>query len=263
MTNDAQQHTLETVRYTPGERVSVVTMNRPQAMNSFDTALRRDLLAALKSASEDASRAVVLHGEGRSFGVGADLKEGFPDNMVTHLNNDYRPLFDAIADCPKPVISAIHGATAGISLSLALYCDLSVMAEDAFLLAPFTTIGLVPDGGAHFIFGRAMGYKRAFQALVEAERIGASEALACGLVNKVVSADALEQSVMDWADTYGDRPPLAVARIKTMLRAALTSDFDTVFKAEAEAQQASIDSDDAKEGVDAFLNKRAPVFKGR
>lgn len=256
---DAQ---FSTVRYTPGDRVSVVSLNRPDAMNSFNGALREELPKALALAAGDASRAVVLNAEGRGFGAGADLKEGFPDSLTVQLNNEYRPTFDAIDGCSKPMISAIHGAAAGISLSVALYCDLTVMAEDAFLLAPFTTIGLIPDGGAHFIMGRAMGYKRAFEALVEAQRLSAADALSYGLVNKVVPGDELQDATLTWADSFADKPPLAMAAIKKVLRGAMTHDYDTVFRQEAVEQQVCRMSDDSAEGIDAFLNKRKPVFKG-
>lgn len=255
--------TFNTVLYSPGDRVSVVTINRPDAMNSFDTSLRAELPRALAQAASDESRVVVLNAEGRGFGAGADLKEGFPESLATQLNDEYRPLFDAIDQCPKPVISAIHGAAAGISLSVALYCDLSVMAEDAFLLAPFTTIGLIPDGGAHFLFGRALGYKRAFSALVEATRMSAEDALSFGLVNRVVPADVLQKTTLDWADSFADRAPLAMAQIKQVLRGAMHQDYDTVYRAEAVGQQVCRMSEDAAEGINAFLSKRAPDFKGR
>ncbi|MEM6641247.1 MAG: enoyl-CoA hydratase/isomerase family protein [Pseudomonadota bacterium] len=252
----------ESVVYTPGDRVSVVTIARPEAMNAFNAALRAELPVALQAAAKDQSRAVVLNAQGRGFGAGADLKEGLAESLTLQLNDEYRPSFDAIEQCPKPVISAIHGAAAGISLSLALYCDLTVMADDAFLLAPFTTIGLIPDGGAHFLFGRAMGYKHAFQALVEADRISAADALEYGLINRTVPAHLLEQTTLDWADSFVDRAPLAVAAIKTILRSAMSSDYDTVYRAEADAQQTCRLSEDCAEGIAAFLGKRSPTFKG-
>ena len=251
-----------TVIYTPGDKVSVVTINRPDAMNAFNTALRADLPKALHLAANDGSRVVVLNANGRGFGAGADLKEGFADSLTKQLNEEYRPTFDEIEACTKPVISAINGAAAGVSLSVALACDLTVMADKAFLLAPFTSIGLIPDGGAHFIMGRQLGYKRAFQILVEAERVSAQDALDYGLVNKVVPADELNDATIAWAESLAERAPLAMKAIKKILRGAMTQDFDTVFRIEAVEQQVCRLSDDCAEGVAAFLAKRPATFKG-
>ncbi|MFK8015039.1 MAG: enoyl-CoA hydratase/isomerase family protein [Gammaproteobacteria bacterium] len=253
----------ETVIYQPGERVSKVTINRPDAMNAFNVTLRAELPKALDAAAADGSRVVVLDASGRGFGAGADLKEGFADSLTQQLNEEYRPTFDAIESCAKPVISAIHGAAAGVSLSVALACDLTVMADNAFLLAPFTSIGLIPDGGAHFVMGRQLGYKRAFQILVEAERVNAQSALDFGLVNRVVPADELSEATLAWADSFADRAPLAMASIKKILRGAMHQDFDTVFRAEAVEQQVCRISEDCAEGVSAFLEKRPATFRGK
>jgi enoyl-CoA hydratase/carnithine racemase len=146
------------VRYEQADGVAVVTLNRPDAMNSFTSQLSIDLLAALEDArNDDSVRAVVLTGEGRCFSAGADLRGGLEGRTVFgKLQYEYRPVMTAVASMPKPVIAAVPGSAAGIGLSLALTCDLLIMADDAFLLSPFTTISLVPDGGLNWLLvGRA------------------------------------------------------------------------------------------------------------
>ena len=140
------------------------------------TDLRAALAFALKKAHEDDSvRVVVLTGEGRTFSAGADLKAGIDRDVEEILQVEYRPIQEAITNMPKPVIAAVPGSAAGIGLSLALTCDLLIMADNAFLLSPFTTISLVPDGGSSWFLARRLGYHRAFQLCVEAEAMVVSE----------------------------------------------------------------------------------------
>jgi len=136
------------IKYDQQDAVAVITLNRPDSMNAFTTELRADLLDALERArNNDAVRVLVLTGEGRCFSAGADLKEGGLDRPVTEmLQTEYRPVQEAIASMSKPVIAAVPGSAAGIGLSIALQCDLLIMADNAFMLSPFTTISLVPDG---------------------------------------------------------------------------------------------------------------------
>jgi 2-(1,2-epoxy-1,2-dihydrophenyl)acetyl-CoA isomerase len=175
----------ETVKYEQDDSVAVITINRPDAMNSFDDALRRDLLAACeKAAGDSAIRAVVLTGEGRSFSAGADLKSGLDPNRSIEdmLQQEYRPVLESIWNMEKPVIAAVGGSAAGIGVSFALICDLLVMADNAFLLSPFTTISLVPDGGLNWLLVHQLGYRRAFQLSVESERITADRCVELGLM---------------------------------------------------------------------------------
>lgn len=253
-----------TVIYRGNEHVAHLTINRPDAMNAFNVTLRAELAAALNQAAQDDDiRVVVLDAAGRGFGAGADLKEGLAENLTHQLNDEYRPVLDAIANCPKPVLSIIHGAAAGISLSVALMCDLTIMADDAFLLAPFSSIGLIPDGGAHFAIGRQIGYKRAYQMFVEATRMSAAQALELGLVNRVAASADVQREGLEWAAQLATRAPLSLKYSKQILRRALVDDYDAVFRQEAQLQQVCRQSEDAAEGISAFLGKRAPVFKGR
>ena len=253
------------VRYEQADNIAVITLNRPDAMNSFTSQLSADLLDALERAHHDNSvRAVVLTGEGRCFSAGADLKGGLEGRTVLgKLQYEYRPVMMAVASIPKPVIAAVPGSAAGIGLSLALTCDLLIMADDAFLLSPFTTISLVPDGGLNWLLVRQLGYRRAFQLSVESERIDARRCIELGLANKAVPANALPDAARDWAKALAKRAPLSLAATKKVMRLAQDHDWATCFEAEAELQQSLVGCDDNVEGVQAFFDKREPEFKGQ
>ena len=252
------------VRYEQADGVAVITLNRPDAMNSFTSQLSFDLLDALDKAHNDETvRATVLTGEGRCFSAGADLKGGLEGRTVHgKLQYEYRPVMAAVASMPKPVIAAVPGSAAGIGLSLALTCDLLVMADDAFLLSPFTTISLVPDGGLNWLLVRQLGYRRAFQLSVESERIDATRCVELGLANKAVPADTLQATAREWAQSLAKRAPLSLAATKKVMRLAQDHDWETCFNAEAELQQSLVGCPDNLEGVKAFFDKREPEFKG-
>ena len=253
------------VKFEQDGAVATLTINRPDAMNSFTTELSLELQLALeKVATDEAVRAVILTGEGRSFSAGADLNAGFEGRPVSgKLQYEYRPVFNAIATMPKPVIAAVPGSAAGIGMSIALYCDLVIMADNAFLLSPFTTISLVPDGGLNWILVRHLGYHRAYQLSVEAERIPAARCVELGLVNRTAPADKLQAATKEWADVLAKRAPLSLAATKKAMRFAMDNDWASSYNLEAELQQVCRDSEDCVEGVQAFFDKRAPDFKGK
>ncbi len=256
----------ETVKYDQDGAVAIITIHRPDAMNSFNTELRRDLLGALERAAGDESvRAVVLTGEGRSFSAGADLKGSLSTERTVEqqLQEEYRPALECIAEMGQPVIAAVGGSAAGIGMSFALACDLVIMADSAFLLSPFTTISLVPDGGLNWLLVHQLGYRRAFQLSVEAERISADRCLELGLANKVVPADALLEEAVGWAKSLAERAPLSIAATKKAMRHAASGSWASTFDVEAPLQRALRNSEDCAEGVAAFFEKRKPEFKGK
>jgi 2-(1,2-epoxy-1,2-dihydrophenyl)acetyl-CoA isomerase len=256
----------ETVIYEQQDAVAIISMNRPDSLNGFTSELCADLLLAFEKAQRDESvRAVVLTGEGRAFSAGADLKQGFEGDRTTQekLLLEYAPVLVAIAEIPLPVIAAVPGFAAGIGMSFALHSDLLVMAEDAFLLSPFTTISLVPDGGANWLLVRQLGYHRAYQLSIESERVSADRCLDLGIANKVVPTDTLRDASVAWAKELTKRAPLSLAATKKVMRHAMDNDWFSCFTMEAEEQEKLRGSDDAKEGVDAFFEKREPKFTGQ
>lgn len=255
----------ELVSYEQRDAVAVISLNRPDALNGFTTELLATLRDALIRADEDASvRAVVLTGEGRAFSAGADLKAGLKGgSLKNRLLHEYGPVFAAISEMPKPVIAAVPGFAAGVGMSVALHADLLIMADDAFMLSPFTTISLVPDGGLNRLLVRQIGYRRAFELSVESERISAERCVELGLANRAVPADELRDRAIEWAATIARRAPLSVAATKKVMRLAMDHDEATCYRLESELQGKLRESEDAAEGVAAFLEKREPEFKGR
>ena len=253
------------VNYENNGAVAVITLNRPDALNAFTTELSNKLQLVLERAASDAAaRVVVITGEGRCFSAGADLKAGFEGRPVFgKLQYEYRPVFSAIATMSKPVIAAVPGSAAGIGMSMALHCDLMIMADNAFLLSPFTTISLVPDGGLTWLLVRQLGYRRAFQLSVESERIPATRCVELGLANKAVPAEELQSAALQWAESLAKRAPRSLEATKKTMRHAIDNDWASTFDMEADWQQALAGCDDNVEGVAAFFEKRQPIFKGK
>ena len=252
------------VKYQQHDAVAVITLHRPEAMNSFNTELRAALAFALEKAHEDDSvRVVILTGEGRTFSAGADLKAGIDRDVAEILQVEYRPVQEAIANMPKPVIAAIPGSAAGIGLSIALNCDLLIMADNAFMLSPFTTISLVPDGGLNWMLVQQLGYRRAFQLSIESERIAADRCVELGLANRAVPAEELQSAALEWAQALAQRAPLSLAATKKVMRFAANNDWGSAYDMEAKLQGELLGSDDNKEGIQAFFEKRAPRFTGK
>jgi 2-(1,2-epoxy-1,2-dihydrophenyl)acetyl-CoA isomerase len=245
--------------------VATLRLNRPAQSNAFTRASRAELALALRDASRDREvRCIVLAGSGRNFSAGQDLREeGGLDDVASVVRDGYAPIIRAIVDAPKPVIACVHGAAAGAGAALMLACDMRILSYDAFILMAFSTIALVPDSGASWFLTQQVGYQRAFELCATGRRVDANEALTHGLCERVVPADQLEAEVATLAAELAARPPLALAWTKRLLRRSLAAGLDEVLELEAQLQRSATATADHREGVAAFLAKRAPTFEGR
>lgn len=247
-----------------GEHVALITLNRPEALNAITGAMRRDLKETLMAASADeAARAVVITGTGRGFCAGADVTDAGGGLVEDILNAEYAAFLSIIQTMEKPVIAAINGPAAGIGMTLALTCDLRVMADDAYMMMAFANIGLVPDGGLSWLITREIGYARAYQLAVEAEKIEAARCLDWGLVNRVVRTGDVVANAVDWGASLSERAPVALALTKRSFRAAAQDGLRNAMAFEAMLQKTAIKTEDCMEGVAALMQKRKPKFKGR
>ncbi|MFT4613862.1 MAG: 2-(1,2-epoxy-1,2-dihydrophenyl)acetyl-CoA isomerase [Bacteroidia bacterium] len=251
--------------------VAVVSMNRPDALNAFNASLRAEMLPAVREVNEDDSiRVVILTGAGRAFSAGADLTEmpagdstGGEFHVEDQLNGEFKPPLMEIQEAPKPWISAINGPCAGIGSAFGMVCDLTVMADNAFIYQAFAAIGLVPDGGATWHLVRTLGRKRAYEVIATGEKVSAQKCLDWGLCNRVVPADTLLEETLAWATEIAQRAPLSMRYAKQAVNFALEQNVGDTISTEAKLQHICINSEDATEGAVAFMQKRAPVWKGR
>lgn len=216
--------------------IARITLNRPDALNAFDQQLRLQLTAAFERAALDqAVHAVVLSGAGRAFSSGADLKAGMKDGADTQrqLLEEYAPSVNAIVALPKPIIAAVEGFVAGVGCAHVLASDLVVMAEDAFLLLPFSSIALVPDGGLTWLLERRLGHRIAFELAADAQRVNASRCRELGLVNRVVPKGTASAVASEWAHRLASGAPLALAHTKRLLRECASLDLRQAQRREA------------------------------
>jgi 2-(1,2-epoxy-1,2-dihydrophenyl)acetyl-CoA isomerase len=262
------EHAYETVNlYRRGGELRI-ELNRPDAMNAWDTQLGEDLRDAVERARADDVRAVVLTGAGRAFSSGADLKAGFeptPDghpDVLTPLRERYHPIIKGLRTLPKPVIAAVNGPAVGIGCSLALCADLVLVAESAYFLLAFVNIGLVPDGGSSLLVPERIGLARATEMAMLGQRISSRQAVEWGLANRAIPDEAFAGEVDELAAKLASGPTAAYAGLKRELNAWLFSRMDEQLELEARTQQEAAGSADFREGVLAFLQKRPPEFTG-
>jgi 2-(1,2-epoxy-1,2-dihydrophenyl)acetyl-CoA isomerase len=261
----------ETVIWDVEDGVGRVTLNRPNSLNAWNEQLGKDLRQIVTDdAQDDAVRALLITGTGRGFSSGADLKEGgagdaaedgLPD-VRRRLTETYHPILLGLRDLPKPVVAAVNGPAVGIGASLAFASDLIIAASTAYFNLAFVNIGLMPDGGSTAFVPAAVGKARAVEMAFLGERIPAQQALDWGLINRVVEPESLPKESLELAQRLARGPTRSYAGSKRALNRMLYGDLNAQLEVEAEIQHELFRTNDVREGVAAFVEKRAPSFSG-
>jgi 2-(1,2-epoxy-1,2-dihydrophenyl)acetyl-CoA isomerase len=264
----------DTLKLHIADAVARITFNRPDRYNAFDDEMSFAFIDALKAVNKDpAVRVVVLTGEGKAFCSGQDLKAvkdavsgeagAPPRDLGESVAKRYNPMMKAIYTSPKPFVCRLNGVAAGAGAGVALACDVVIASEASSLLMAFAKIGLVPDSGISYILPRLVGARRAFDMAALPETISADEALRLGMVNRVVPAADLDAATDQVVQRLAAAPTKAVGYIKKMLYASSTNTLDAQLEAEMQYQQLAGYTDDYREGVAAFNEKRPATFTGK
>ncbi len=255
----------DTLQITAAEGIGTITLNRPEVMNALNKQMRAELTHALQDLGKRV-RVLVLTGAGRAFCSGQDLGDGgnaAQIDLERTLREEYEPMLRAIYDAPVPVIAAVNGSAAGAGANLALAADVVIASESASFIQAFSRIGLIPDAGGTYFLPRQIGFARAMGAMLFAERISAAQAAEWGMIWEAVPDADFIDVWQSRARSLADGPTLAYRNIRRALRAGLSNGLDEQLQLEAQLQAEAGKTRDFREGVLAFLEKRAPGFEGR
>jgi 2-(1,2-epoxy-1,2-dihydrophenyl)acetyl-CoA isomerase len=259
----------QAIQLTIDNQVAWVTLNRPDARNAVNDEMREELLGVLADARTNPDvRALVLTGAGKGFCTGADLSRRGggptgPGAAREMMRTRSQRLIRALWELEKPVIAAVNGVAAGLGAHLAFACDLIIAAADARFIEVFVRRGIAVDGGGAYLLPRLIGLAKAKELVFFGEDLSAEDALGIGLINRVVSGDGLHAAAKEWAERLASGPTFAIGMSKRLLNRSLDSDLETALDEEAMAQSLVTQSDDTKEGMAAFAERRQPAFKGR
>lgn len=258
-----------TVIYEVKNGVAYITLNRPDVYNAFNEELSAELIDALKKSSkEEEVKVVVLSASGKAFCSGQDLKDvqnGDPKRSLgDSVLRRYNPMTIAVREHTKPVIARVNGVAAGAGAMLALACDIIVSVESVPFVLAFANIGLVADSGGSFFLPQSIPYNKAFELMTLGGRFTAKEAHEWGVINKIVSSvEELDEAVKNYTDQYVERAPVSMRLLKKMLNKGMTANLREALQYEAYCQEIAGSTEDYKEGVSAFIEKRKAVFKGK
>lgn len=260
--------TYETIRYDVADGVATITLNRPDSLNAFNSQMIRETADAFKqSGRNQEARCVLITGAGKGFSSGQDLKEveerDGDFSIADHLRKGYNRLVQRMVTLEKPVVGAINGVAAGAGCGVALACDIRVASEKASFMLAFSRVGLIPDTGSTWLLTRLIGYARAYEMAITADRVSAEKALAWGLVNQVTPAEQLAEIARAWALKLAEGPTRAFGLTKRAMLRSFNLTLDAALEYEAMLQNAAAQTEDNREGVRAFLEKRQPQFKGK
>ena len=249
-------------------QVAYITLNRPDVFNSFN----REMALLLQSILEDCEynnevRSIVITGNGKAFCAGQDLKEvtsselnpGFKKILEEH----YNPIITRIRSINKPIIAAVNGVAAGAGANIALSCDLVVASNKASFIQAFSKIGLIPDSGGTFFLPRLIGFQKATALMMLGDKVTAEEAEELGMIFKVISSESFNEEVEKVAVKLANMPTKALGLIKELLNKSITNTLEQQLELEGKLQIEAALSEDYTEGVNAFMEKRKPIFKGK
>lgn len=248
--------------------IGFITLNRPEVFNSFNHEMRVEMHSALDKCTEDSNvRAIVITGEGKAFCAGQDLKEvTTPETMPGFdkiLNEGYNPIIERIRTIEKPVVAAVNGVAAGAGANIALACDIVVANENAAFIQAFSKIGLVPDSAGTFFLPRLIGFQKAMAVMMLGDKVSAAEALQMGMIYKTFAAENFDAEVEKLASALAKMPTKALGLTKRLLNESMANNLEQQLALESKLQIESAESYDYNEGVNAFIEKRQPEFKGR
>lgn len=257
---------MDAILFSVESGVAFITMNRPDKLNSFNRAMALQLQAILdQCASDENIRAIYLTGAGKGFCAGQDLAEVVdPEGpgMQRILSEHYNPIVQRLREIQKPVVAAVNGVAAGAGANIAFACDIIVSKSSASFIQAFSKIGLIPDSGGTFTLPRLIGFQRASALMMLGDKVSATEALQMGMLYKIFEDEVFETESKKLAIQLATMPTKALGYIKQALNASATNEIQSQLALEDELQQKAAATADFKEGVEAFLAKRAPQYKG-